>query len=205
VYFPDLHLQIVTRPRFAAWAGQEYDDETTAEKERRMMESREGGGGPWIRSGIIVVPGAEAKVVVKPWGWEKWLAGGGPAFPYLFKIIRIRAPHRTSLQFHRLKRESNHLLEGRGLLHYSENPIEAARFTSGGYSAGELEELVRGLRVRPLAPGDTVHVGPGCLHRIEAVEEDITLVETSTDHADDVYRLQDDAGRPHGRIDTEHL
>jgi hypothetical protein len=64
--------------------------------------------------------------------------------------------------------------------------------------------MVRRIRIARLERGDTVHIPPGCLHRIEAVDEDITLVETSTDHADEVYRLQDDTGRQHGRIDTEH-
>jgi oxalate decarboxylase/phosphoglucose isomerase-like protein (cupin superfamily) len=122
----------------------------------------------------------------------------------MFKLIHIRAPHRTSLQFHERKQESNYLLDGRAVLHYSEELVDGRRFGAGGYGADELARLVRNLRTASLAQGDAVHIPPGCLHRIEAVEGDVTFVETSTDHADDVYRLEDDANRSHGRIEQEH-
>jgi len=154
--------------------------------------------------GLKVVPAQDIKLVSKPWGWEKWIAGGGPDFPYMSKIIHIRAPHRTSLQFHERKQESNHLLAGHAVLHFSEVPIDARRFKAGGYGPEELALLIARLRARALGPGDTIHVPPGYLHRIETSEEDITLVETSTDHADDVYRLEDDTNRTHGRIEQEH-
>ena len=48
-----------------------------------------------------------------------------------------------------------------------------------------------------------MHVLPGHIHRIEALE-DITLMETFTTELDDVFRLQDDAARTHGRIEGEH-
>jgi mannose-6-phosphate isomerase len=156
------------------------------------------------QTGIGIVPAAGVRVVTKPWGWERWLAGGGPSHPYMLKVIRIRAPYRTSLQFHARKRETNHLLEGHALLHYSDALVDAARFKAGGYSPAELEELAGSIVIRRLEPGDTIHVPPGFLHRIEATDEDILLVEASTDDADDVFRLQDDACRSHGRIDGEH-
>jgi len=166
----------------------------------RKGDQVQGNLGPGLR----IVPAGDIKVVSKPWGWERWIAEGGPAFPYMFKIIRIHAPHRTSLQFHEHKHESNHLLEGRAVLHYAEKKVDASRFKSGGYTAAELAELLSSIRVRPLASGDTVHVPPCFLHRIEAVDSDITLIEASTDHADDVFRIEDDTFRSHGRVAHEH-
>ena len=46
-------------------------------------------------------------------------------------------------------------------------------------------------------------IEPGTIHRMIATT-DLRFVEASTTHLDDVIRLQDDANRQHGRIDSEH-
>ena len=46
-------------------------------------------------------------------------------------------------------------------------------------------------------------IKPGCIHRIEALE-DLTIIESSSIELDDVIRLEDDTGRPSGRIESEH-
>jgi mannose-6-phosphate isomerase-like protein (cupin superfamily) len=153
--------------------------------------------------GIDIRGGEQVKMVTKPWGWEKWLAHGKPEFPYAFKMIHIKAPHKTSLQFHQHKQESNFLLSGSALLHYSDTTIDLARYAKGGYSKDDLDAIVRGLKIHRFKAGEIVHVLPGHIHRIEALE-DITLMETSTTELDDVVRLQDDAKRPDGRIEGEH-
>ena len=153
--------------------------------------------------GIDIRGGEQVKMVTKPWGWEKWLAHGKPEFPYAFKMIHIKAPHRTSLQFHRYKQESIYLLSGKARLHYSDAAIDAERFAKGGYSPAETEAIVAGLKTRPFNPGETLHVMPCHLHRMEALE-DITMLETSTTELDDVFRVQDDAKRAHGHIPGEH-
>ena len=66
-----------------------------------------------------------------------------------------------------------------------------------------IDAIVRTLKIHRFKAGEIVHVLPGHLHRIEALE-DITLMETSTTELDDVVRLQDDAQRPDGRIAEEH-
>jgi hypothetical protein len=43
----------------------------------------------------------------------------------------------------------------------------------------------------------------GTIHRMVA-KTDLRFVESSTPHLDDVVRLQDDANRPDGKIESEH-
>ena len=41
-----------------------------------------------------------------------------------------------------------------------------------------------------------------CLSEIST--NDLKMVESSTLHLDDVFRISDDSGRGHGKIDSEH-
>ncbi|MET9915019.1 hypothetical protein ABZZ74_51695 [Streptomyces sp. NPDC006476] len=126
---------------------------------------------------------AQTKTVNKSWGEERWLVPEGA--PFGFKLIHLKAGHRTSLQFHEYKEEANLILRGSGTLYYAASREEP-------------------LQQRPLVVGEIVHVRPGTVHRIEA-DSDITLVEVSTPELDDVIRLADDYSRPDGRIAAEHL
>ena len=57
----------------------------------------------------------------------------------------------------------------------------------------EIEE--GGQRVtREMGPGDSVHVTPGTVHRMTAIE-DTDIFEVSTPELDDVVRLEDRYGR----------
>lgn len=141
--------------------------------------------------------------VKKPWGYEKWIADGEPNFKYVLKEIFFRAPYRTSIQFHKFKSETNYVKSGKGFLYYSSEPISIKKFENGGYSKKELDEKIKGLNKQELLPGMVIHIKYGCIHRIEAVE-DLLIMEASTTELDDVVRLQDDSGRPDGRIESEH-
>ena len=145
----------------------------------------------------------EVRVVTKPWGHEKWIAHGEPDFKYALKEIFIRAPHRSSIQFHKDKQESNYIQSGRGVLHYSVEPIDMERYLAEDYSQEELDALVDDMVQKELVPGTVFHIRPGYLHRVEAVE-DLLMIESSTIELDDVLRLADDSGRGHGRIGSEH-
>jgi mannose-6-phosphate isomerase len=135
-----------------------------------------------VTPGVRVVDYPDAKVVMKPWGREPWLHE--TSGPYGFKVIRIRAKHRTSLQYHEHKRESYFLLEGQAVMHYRET------------HAGPTLQL-------PMAAGTLVHVDPG-MHRVEAVS-DIVLIEVSTpDDGSDNVRLSDHYRRCDGRVEAEH-
>ena len=106
----------------------------------------------------------------KPWGYELHWA---KTERYVGKILHIDAGQALSLQYHNRKDETILLWEGR------------LRF-----------ELGRGpeARVWEMTAGERVHVTPGTVHRMTAID-DCTLVEVSTPELDDVVRLDDRYGR----------
>ena len=109
----------------------------------------------------------------KPWGGE-WLLRCTET--YAVKTLHLRSGCRTSLQYHRVKRET--LLPGSG-----DAVLEIHR-------DGEVEE-------RPLSV--PVELPPGTVHRIVAAC-DCDVVEVSTTELDDVVRLEDDYGRVDGGV-----
>lgn len=134
---------------------------------------------------IAAVRQGDLHRVEKPWGEELWINGRHPT--YAFKRIVLRAGHRTSLQYHEFKRETNLLLAGSARLHF--NAVAGGH--GGPYESAPIEAV------------SVVDVTPGILHRIEAVT-DVTLFEVSTPHLDDVIRVSDDSNRADGLISSEH-
>ena len=59
------------------------------------------------------------------------------------------------------------------------------------------------LESEPFISGQFHHVIPKTLHRVRAITN-ITMLEVSTPYLDDVIRVQDDRGRPNGKIESEH-
>ncbi len=123
---------------------------------------------------------SEEKIVTKPWGREEWLELNDC---YCYKRIYINAGTRTSFQYHEKKRETNYIIAGEAEV-WLEN------------DNGVVEKI-------QMKAGDFFNVVPPKKHRVIAIT-DIILQEVSTPEVDDVIRIQDDAGRPDGRIDTEH-
>ncbi|MEH3054991.1 MAG: cupin [Patulibacter minatonensis] len=109
--------------------------------------------------------------VEKPWGHELWWAH---TEHYAGKMIIVEPGHRLSLQYHREKDETSHLLSGKLLL------VQAG-------ADGELVET-------EIGPGHSWRNTPGLVHTIEALEL-ATVLEVSTPHLDDVVRLDDRYGR----------
>ncbi|MFH0862983.1 MAG: cupin domain-containing protein [Candidatus Altiarchaeota archaeon] len=105
-------------------------------------------------------------VVEKPWGREIHFALEGE---YVGKILEVKGGQRLSLQYHKRKKETMYLIKGR------------IRLTLGD----EVEEL---------GVGKSVTLAPGVTHRVEALE-DSQIIEVSTNHLEDVVRLEDDHGR----------
>ena len=107
----------------------------------------------------------------KPWGYEDLIALNDR---YCFKLLFVKAGHRTSLQYHKVKHETMYFLSGKATLeiHGEDGSVENRR----------------------LATGDTFQLAPGTVHRMSA-EEDATYLEASTPELDDVVRLEDDYGR----------
>lgn len=129
--------------------------------------------------------------VKKPWGHELWISGDKHP-SYAFKQIFIKKGTKTSLQYHVRKRETNILVEGKCRLHFKRN---------NKVSNDDIK--LTDIGMIELKPTSVIDVFPTTLHRLEAVT-DLILYETSTPYLDDVIRVQDDAKRPDGRIDTEH-
>lgn len=143
------------------------------------------------------------KIVKKPWGYEKWIADGSPYFKYALKEIFFRALYSSSIQFHEFKEETTYVQKGKGILHYSTAPIDIKKFHDGKYSEADLQKIISNMKKIEISPGVIYHIKPGCIHRVEAIE-DLLFIESSTIELDDVIRLNDSWGRKDGRIDKEH-
>lgn len=128
--------------------------------------------------------------VNKPWGYELWI--NGKSSEYSFKKIFLKKGHRTSLQFHKKKIETNFLYKGSAELTLSKK--------NGKYKK---EEIIKNIYKKRLAPGCYINVNNYAVHRLKAIS-DIILFEVSTPHLDDVIRLADDKKRKDGKISKEH-
>lgn len=140
--------------------------------------------------GVTVTSAAEIYRVAKPWGHELWINGQHPT--YALKEIAIQKGTQTSLQYHHFKQETNVLFAGSARLHYKTRADPSNdRLAPDHIGTVDLHAV------------SSVDVEPPVLHRLEALT-DVLLYEVSTPHLDDVVRVQDDAHRPHGRIEAEH-
>ena len=117
-----------------------------------------------------MVTDGEATRVEKPWGFELIWAQTGR---YVGKVIHVRAGHALSLQYHNRKEETLLLWSGRLLFELG---------AEGRTRSWEMQ------------PGDRVHIAPGTVHRMTAID-DSDIFEVSTPELDDVVRLDDRYGR----------
>jgi len=108
--------------------------------------------------------------IEKPWGHEELWARTAH---YAGKILSINANHQLSYQYHRFKEETLRVLTGNVEIDIERNGVK---------------QMLR------LSPGDVLHVPPLTKHRLRA-QEASTVLEVSTDHLDDVVRVEDDYGR----------
>jgi quercetin dioxygenase-like cupin family protein len=108
--------------------------------------------------------------VDKPWGHELVWA---ETARYVGKVLHIRAGHRLSRQYHRVKDET--LLVQSGEMDLEIGPVDA-------------------VETRRMKAGDVFHCVPGTIHRMIAVT-DVDVLEVSTPELDDVVRLEDAYGR----------
>ena len=112
--------------------------------------------------------------VIKPWGREVIFA---ETKDYVGKLLYINEGHKLSLQYHEEKEETILVISGK---------LEI--FVSGHGR--------RGLSSLKLSEGDTYHIPPGTIHRFSAsLGTNVVLAEVSTNHLDDVVRLEDDYDR----------
>jgi mannose-6-phosphate isomerase-like protein (cupin superfamily) len=114
------------------------------------------------------------RFVDKPWGNEEIWA---ETPTYVGKILTINPGHKLSRQYHVQKEETFRVLSGTLLL-----------------EIGQGEDL----HCFYMTPGMVHHCPPGMIHRMicEASEkEPVKVLEVSTNHLDDVVRLEDDYKR----------
>lgn len=114
--------------------------------------------------------GAVPVRVDKPWGHELIWAH---TERYVGKILHVKAGERLSLQYHRVKDETIHVLSGELRFIVEEN--------------GSLVEHV-------MKPGASYHIRPNIRHRMVAIT-DCDILEASTPELDDVVRIDDEYGR----------
>lgn len=130
------------------------------------------------------------KIVNKPWGKEIWIAYP-PEHPYVMKKIYTKAGYRSSVHVHRKKMETNYVISGSALVSVSK-PIDLKE-----------NNRIPEMEISEVVAGSIFHINPNQVHRVEALEDLITI-EVSTTEVDDVIRLSDDTGRKDGRIESEH-
>ena len=152
---------------------------------------------------IKILDISNIRTVTKPWGYEKWISDGAPDFKYVLKEIFYRSPFRTSIQVHKFKEETHYVLSGRGTLFYSQEIFDAEKYEKGDYTQDEVKKFILELKKEEITTGKVIHIKPGCIHRIESLE-DLTIIESSTIELDDIIRLEDDTDRKNGRIESEY-
>ena len=108
------------------------------------------------------------ELIEKPWGHEKIWA---QTKDYVGKILFIKAGHRLSKQYHEVKEEIILVVKG----------------TLCVYDGKD--------KVTHVYPGENFHVVPGQIHRFGATYSNVEMIEVSTNHLDDVIRLEDDYSR----------
>ena len=88
------------------------------------------------------------KTISKPWGYEKWIADGAPDFKYALKEIFFKSKNKSSIQFHEFKEETTYVQKGKGILHYSEDPIDFLRYNNNEYTPEEIENLISNMFIK---------------------------------------------------------
>ena len=129
------------------------------------------------------------EIVKKPWGKEELLEINDN---YVVKRLTMNKGHQCSLQYHEKKIESNFLIEGKATLVFKKNS-----------KINNLKVKKHDLSKKMVKSPCVINVSPPGLHRLIA-ESKIRLLEVSSPHLDDVIRVQDDAKRVSGKINSEH-
>ena len=112
--------------------------------------------------------------VTKPWGKEVIWA---ETHDYVGKLLYINEGHKLSLQYHEQKEETILVVSGE-----LELPVSG--------------QGRRGISTLKLSEGATYHVTPHTIHRFAAtLGSNVVLAEVSTNHLDDVVRLEDEYDR----------
>lgn len=143
------------------------------------------------------------KKITKPWGYELWLASNINNHTFAMKEIFIKKGFKTSFQFHEFKEECNYVISGQGILLLSKTKINLKKFKKNLYSEENLKKILKNLKSYKLSKNSSFHIQPLYIHSVISTK-DLTMIESSSLHLDDVYRIFDEHGRGHGKISREH-
>lgn len=110
--------------------------------------------------------------MTKPWGYELIYA---VTDKYVGKVLHVKKGESLSLQYHNFKDETIHIRKGR------------IKFLTAQSVNEKLSEQI-------LSEGQSFHITPRLIHRMEALE-DTDILEVSTPELEDVVRLEDRYGR----------
>lgn len=115
------------------------------------------------------------RIVQKPWGYEEIWA---ETASYVGKVLVINPGHRLSRQYHNLKEETFRVLSGVLTL-----------------EIGQGDDIV----TYELGEDESFHCPPKTIHRMICEtrfgDTPVKVLEVSTNHLDDVVRLEDDYKR----------
>jgi len=105
----------------------------------------------------------------KPWGHDERFTFNEPS---TVKIIKVIPGGKLSLQTHENREEFWRILSGNPLITVGENKVKAV-------------------------PGDSFFITKGVMHRVEAEEDEVALLEISFGAFDeeDIHRVEDVYGR----------
>ena len=143
------------------------------------------------------------KKVNKPWGYELWIASKENKAKFAMKEIFIKSGFKTSFQFHEKKEECNYIIKGTGKFYISKKRINLSKFKKNQYKKQELKKIIKNLKTYNLKKGSSFYIKPLFVHSVKSTKN-LLMMESSTLHLDDVYRIFDESGRGHGRINSEH-
>lgn len=111
-------------------------------------------------------------IIEKPWGSEEILYQD---HHFVTKRLTINPGHRTSLQYHEEKTECIFVVSGVLVVSNDKGPVYTKFLHSGQHIT--------------LAPSEVHRLSNGSFYH------ELVLLECSTNHLDDVIRLEDDYGR----------
>lgn len=121
------------------------------------------------------------RTVPKPWGHETiWAVSPD----YVGKILHIKAGQALSVQYHNQKDETVYLLSGELVYRVQEGDARSAAKPVKWDAMKDVK----------LKQGEAFRIAPGTVHQMEAIT-DCDILEVSTNHLDDIVRLEDRYGR----------
>jgi quercetin dioxygenase-like cupin family protein len=121
------------------------------------------------------------RTVPKPWGHETiWAVTPD----YVGKILHIKAGQALSVQYHNKKDETVYLLSGELVYRVQEGDARSAAKPVKWDAMKDVK----------LKQGEAFRIAPGTVHQMEAIT-DCDILEVSTNHLDDIVRLEDRYGR----------